>query len=545
MVTESRPKRKHESLIHDEPRRLRSASHRANVDIDNVDVDSSDKDNHDPDGDEFNPDDDDGASADSNDSSKQKSYQIGPDGPWVVEMAAIPSKSRRGSPTPPRFLELRDCDRADEKLLDQIDMAINTVDKVILCTLCCQGLQAAGSRHRLSDGMLSHLRVPPNYCPRRKGAVLSESYNALVRSTTLGHLLDEILERYELRDVDIAEPDDRIPICGLMFEPGVECKVCHHRRGFSNQRHPKSCKTADGSSVFFPILLQSRLHPKHKLGRYFRVTLPSLLPIANAIDFRLDTTASVTPIPKLPAINVCQNVAWLAKVQFPTLLEAEIQYSGGLGDAIKLVELIPKTDARQKSAVPHEWADVRVAMDGFIKEYIPKLAKVDELLRQKLLVGSVVTTQDRSYGMNVISLPSGLKYSTIASRIIAYLMRCRCNDDLSRSHQEGMTPRTELRHAISHLIDSVQRHSSISIIQENIVDVLFALINNRYDAIEPHSIDPLYRCMVYLSIDPDRETHGRTYQSVGHIAHNFSAVQWVLRLAAFARIHRIRSRGSS
>jgi hypothetical protein len=71
------------------------------------------------------------------------------------------------------------------------------------------------------------------------------------------------------------------------------------------------------------------------------------------------------------------------------------------------------------------------------------------------------------------------------------------------------------------------------------VDVLFALINDSYNTIEPHSTDPLYHCMVYLSIDPGHETPGCTYQSVGHIAYNFSAMQWVLHLAAFARIHHL------
>lgn len=143
--------------------------------------------------------------------------------------------------------------------------------------------------------------------------------------------------------------------------------------------------------------------------------------------------------------------------------------------------------------------------------------------------------------MNVISLASALKYSTVASRIVGYLLRCRSKDDLLRSHQEGMTHRVELRRAISCLADSVQRHSSISIIQENIVDVLFALINNHYETLEPHTTDPLYRCMAFLSIDPDHATHGRVYQPIGHIACNFSAVQWVLRLSVFAKIHRLHS----
>lgn len=271
-------------------------------------------------------------------------------------------------------------------------MAINTTDKLILCTLCCQGLLATTSGSRLlSNGILSHTRDPPNYCPRRQEAAKSASYRARVDNPRLGRRLHEILDRHQLANHHVIEPDNRLPIHGLVIEAGEECKVCHHRRGYSNRAHPLKCKTSDGSSPWSPILMQSRLDIKHKLGRYFQIQLPSalLLPTSGSVNINTDVHIDAAG-PNPSVIDTNQDVAWRAKTQFPAILDAELHYSGNLSNAIKLVELIPKRNPHHKSVEPHEWACIREAMDGFIKEYYPYLKKADHLVLQQLLLGFIV-----------------------------------------------------------------------------------------------------------------------------------------------------------
>lgn len=97
-VEKSRLKRKREIRSHDRPRRSKRFTT-------TPDVNDSD-DDYDDDS-EYDPDDDFDVSVDFNNPPQKKTYQLGPEGPWLIEVAAKPSKSRRGKGATTQFIELQ------------------------------------------------------------------------------------------------------------------------------------------------------------------------------------------------------------------------------------------------------------------------------------------------------------------------------------------------------------------------------------------------------------------------------------------------------